>query len=79
MAAFPRRYGIYFADLNPTVGGELQKVRPVVVASQNERNRFLDTVVVCPLTSTLHPRSGGAGSKCPVRARLRKSPWTGSA
>ena len=56
MAAFPRRYGIYFADLNPTVGGELRKVRPVVVVSQNERNRFLDTVVVCPLTSTLHPQ-----------------------
>ena len=46
MAAFPRRYGIYFADLNPTVGGELRKVRPVVVVSQNERNRLLDTVVV---------------------------------
>ena len=30
MAAFPRRYGVYFADLNPTVGGELRKVRPVV-------------------------------------------------
>ena len=56
MAAFPRRYGIYFADLNPTVGGELRKVRPVVVVSQNERNRFLDTVVVRPLTSTLHPQ-----------------------
>ena len=56
MAVFPRRYGIYFADLNPTVGGELRKVRPVVVVSQNERNRFLDTVVVCPLTSTLHPQ-----------------------
>ena len=56
MAVFPRRYGIYFADLDPTVGGELRKVRPVVVVSQNERNRFLDTVVVCPLTSTLHPQ-----------------------
>ena len=56
MAVFPRRYGIYFADLNPTTGGELRKVRPVVVVSQNERNRLLDTVVVCPLTSTLHPQ-----------------------
>ena len=56
MAAFPRRYAIYSADLNPTVGGEICKVRPVVVVSQNEMNRFLDTVVVCPLTSALHPR-----------------------
>lgn len=56
MAAFPQRYAIYFADLNPTVGGEIRKVRPVVVVSQNEMNQFLDTVVICPLTSTLHPQ-----------------------
>ena len=55
MAPFPRRYAIYFADLNPAVGGEIRKVRPVVVVSQTEMNRFLETVVVCPLTSTLHP------------------------
>ena len=56
MAAFPQRYAIYFADLNPIVGGEIRKVSPVVVVSQNEMNQFLDTVVVCPLTSTLHPQ-----------------------
>ena len=56
MAAFPRRYAIYFANLNPTVGGEIRKVRPVVVVSQNEMNQVLDTVVVCPLTSRLHPQ-----------------------
>ena len=56
MAIFPQRYAIYFADLNPTVGGEIRKVRPVVVVSQNEMNQFLDTVVVCPLTTALHPQ-----------------------
>ena len=56
MTRFPRRYTIYFADLNPTVGEEIRKVRPVVVVSHNEMNQFLDTVIVCPLTSTLHPR-----------------------
>lgn len=55
MAAYPRRYAIYFADLNPSVGGEIRKVRPVVVISQNEMNQHLDTLVVCPLTSALHP------------------------
>ena len=59
MAAFPQRYAIYVADLDPTVGGEMRKVRPVVVVSRNEMNRFLDTVVVCPLTSVLHPRWRG--------------------
>ena len=59
MADFPRRYGIYIADLNPTQGGEIRKVRPVVVVSRDAMNRFLDTVVVCPLTTSLHPRWQG--------------------
>ena len=67
MATFPQRYAIYLADLDPTVGGELdptvggelRKVRPVAVVSRNEMNRLLGTVVVCPLTSVLHPRWRG--------------------
>ena len=59
MASFPQRYVIYAADLDPTIGGELRKVRPVVVVSRNEMNRFLDSVVVCPLTTVLHPRWRG--------------------
>ena len=56
MANFPRRYAVHLADLNPTVGGEIRKVRPVVVISQDEMNQYLDTVVVCPLTTALHPK-----------------------
>ena len=48
------RYEIYFADLNPTIGSEIKKVRPVVVISQDEMNQYLETVVVCPLTSKFH-------------------------
>jgi mRNA interferase MazF len=51
-----KRYEIYFADLNPTIGSEIKKVRPVVIISQDEMNKYLETVVVCPLTSTLHPQ-----------------------
>lgn len=50
------RYTIYLADLDPTRGGEIAKTRPVVVVSRDEMNRNLDTVVVCPLTTSLHPR-----------------------
>lgn len=59
METFPRRYAVYIADLNPTKGGEIRKVRPVVIVSQNEMNQVLDTVVVCPLTSRLHPQWRG--------------------
>lgn len=51
-----KRYEIYFADLNPTIGSEIKKVRPVVIISQDEMNMYLETVVVCPLTSKLHPQ-----------------------
>lgn len=48
------RYHIFHADLNPTLGSEINKIRPVVVVSQNEMNKYLDTVVVCPITSKIH-------------------------
>ncbi len=50
-----KRYEIYFADLNPTIGSEIKKVRPVVIISQDEMNQYLETVVICPITSKLHP------------------------
>ncbi|MBI4703597.1 MAG: type II toxin-antitoxin system PemK/MazF family toxin [Deltaproteobacteria bacterium] len=50
------RYGVYLADLAPTQGAEIAKTRPVVVVSLDAMNRYLDTVVVCPLTTKLHPR-----------------------
>jgi mRNA interferase MazF len=55
MTLTPKRYEIYYADLNPTVGREIKKIRPVVIVSQNEMNQYLETVVICPLTSKLHP------------------------
>jgi mRNA interferase MazF len=50
------RYEIYFADLSPAIGSEIKKVRPVVIISQDEMNKYLETVVICPLTSKLHPQ-----------------------
>ena len=50
------RYGIYLADLDPTRGREIAKTRPVVVVSLDAMNHHLDTVVVCPLTTRIHPR-----------------------
>jgi mRNA interferase MazF len=59
MSLIPKRYEIYLAELSPTVGAEISKVRPVVVISQNEMNRNLETIVICPLTSQLHPQWQG--------------------
>jgi mRNA interferase MazF len=56
MASIPfKRYGVYWVDLDPTRVRELKKTRPAVIVSRNELNGILDTVVICPLTSSLHP------------------------
>ena len=55
MAEFPRRYSICFADPNPAARTEIQRARPGIVVSQNEMNRLLRTVVICPHTVSLHP------------------------
>lgn len=49
------RYGVYWASLDPTRGSEIAKQRPVVVVSPDAMNRYLETIVACPLTSQLHP------------------------
>ncbi|MEI8093178.1 MAG: type II toxin-antitoxin system PemK/MazF family toxin [Spirochaetales bacterium] len=49
------RYGVYWVNLDPVQGHEIAKTRPAVVVSDDAMNRLLSTVVVCPLTSRLHP------------------------
>ena len=49
------RYGIYWVNLDPVQGSEIAKTRPAVVISDDKMNQLLATVVVCPLTSRLHP------------------------
>ena len=50
-----KRYEIRGAHLDPTLGAEMAKTRPVVVVSLDALNDRLQTVTVCPLTSQLHP------------------------
>jgi mRNA interferase MazF len=50
------RYEIFLANLNPSIGSEIEKTRPVVVVSQNEMNKYLETIVICPLTTSIHPK-----------------------
>jgi mRNA interferase MazF len=46
-----KRGEIYYADLNPVVGSEIAKRRPVLIVSNNANNRAASTVTVVPLTS----------------------------
>ena len=48
-----KRGDIYFADLNPTVGSEINKRRPVLIVSNDANNRAANTVTVLPITSNI--------------------------
>lgn len=38
------------------MGSELKKIRPVVIVSKDDMNKYLNTVVICPLTLTIHSK-----------------------
>ena len=46
---------IWLAQLDPTVGSEIQKTRPCVVISPDEMIAHLRTVVVAPMTTGSRP------------------------
>jgi len=45
------QYSLYWVDLNPTKGAEINKTRPCVVISPLEMNEHLRTVMIAPVTS----------------------------
>jgi mRNA interferase MazF len=47
-----KQYQIVLVNLDPTIGSEMKKTRPCVIISPNEMNKFLQTIVVAPMTSS---------------------------
>jgi mRNA interferase MazF len=39
------------ANLNPTVGSEIQKTRPCLIVSPDEMNKHIRTVIIAPMTT----------------------------
>jgi mRNA interferase MazF len=52
-----KRGDIFLASLDPVIGKEISKTRPVIVVSIDINNMFSDTVSVLPLTSKHVDRS----------------------
>ncbi len=46
-----KRGGFYLAALDPVIGREISKTRPVLVVSNDKNNEFSGTVTVIPITS----------------------------
>lgn len=63
------QYDIVLVDLNPTIGSEINKIRPCVVVSPNEMNKFLRTIIIAPMTSSL--------KKYPTRVKVKHNSKTG--
>jgi len=59
----PAQDEVWLVSLDPTHGAEIKKTRPCLVVSPDEMNRYLQTVVVAPMTSVARPY--------PTRVQLR--------
>ena len=50
-----KQYDIWLADLNPTVGTEPGKTRPVVIVQTDLLNDTHLSTIVCPVTTNVKP------------------------
>ena len=48
-----KRGDVYFADLDPTIGSEIKKKRPVLIVSNDANNNVASTVTIVPITSNV--------------------------
>jgi mRNA interferase MazF len=51
--AFPKRGDIFWVNLDPTVGSEINKTRPAVVVSNDAGNEKSLRVIIAPITSSV--------------------------
>ena len=47
------QYEVVLVNLDPTLGSEVKKTRPCVILSPDEMNKFLQTIIIAPITSSL--------------------------
>ncbi|MDE6288303.1 MAG: type II toxin-antitoxin system PemK/MazF family toxin [Muribaculaceae bacterium] len=64
-----KQFYIFWVNLDPTVGAEMQKTRPCLIVSPDEMNDYLRTVIIVPLTSTLR--------ELPTRVLIKASELSG--
>lgn len=47
------QYSIVLVNLDPTLGSEIKKTRPCVTVSPDEMNKYINTIVLAPMTTNL--------------------------
>ncbi len=48
-----KQFDIWLADLNPTIGTEPGKIRPVVIIQTNLLNEAHPSTIICPITTNV--------------------------
>ena len=47
-----KQYQIVLVNLDPTIGSEMKKTRPCVIISPDEMNKYLQTIIIAPITNS---------------------------
>ena len=63
------QYSVYLLNLDPTIGHEIRKTRPCVIISPDEMNKYLETIIIAPMTTKSH--------EYPTRVKLKFAGKTG--
>jgi mRNA interferase MazF len=50
-----KQFDIWLADLNPTIGTEPGKTRPVVIIQTDLLNEVHFSTIICPITTNVNP------------------------
>jgi len=53
MINFPKRGEVFWVNLDPTVGSEINKIRPALVISNDSGNEHSQRIIVAPITSSV--------------------------
>lgn len=64
-----KQYELVLVNLDPTIDSEIKKTRPCVVVSPNEMNKYLQTIVIAPVTNSSKPY--------PTRVEIKQSKTKG--
>ena len=52
-----KQFEIWIADLNPTIGTESGKIRPVVIVQTDLLNKHHSSSIICPITTNVQKES----------------------
>lgn len=63
------QYDIILVNLDPSIGSEMKKTRPCVVISPNEMNKYLQNIIIAPITNSSKPY--------PTRLEIKNKEVTG--